>query len=127
MAAEVWMVQAIIRAFKLDAVTRALEQVPGFGGMTVSDCRGFGHEKLGTEEEDRDQPNARRSEEADLSEFKPKIRLEIAVAGRERAEAVAETIARSAHTGRGGDGKVFLWLMSRAIRIRNHGLDEDAL
>ena len=124
--AELWMVQAIIQGFKLDSVTRALEQLPGFGGMTVSDCRGFGHEKLGTEGEDRDRPGGHRPE-ADLTDFKPKIRLEIAIAGWERADAVAETIARSAHTGRGGDGKVFLWLLSRAIRIRNHGLDEDAL
>ena len=126
MAVELWMVQAIIRGFKLDAVTLALEQLPGFGGMTVSDCRGFGHEKLGTEEEDRDQPNARRPE-ADLTDFKPKVRLEIAIAGRERADAVADTIARSAHTGRGGDGKVFLWPITRAIRIRNRSLDESAL
>lgn len=126
MEAELWMVQAIIRGFKLDAVTRALEQLPGFGGMTVSECRGFGHEKLGTEDEDRDNPNNRRPED-NLTDFKPKVRLEVAVAGRERAEAVADAIARSAHTGRGGDGKVFLWPISRAIRIRNHGLDEHAL
>jgi len=124
--AELWMVHAIIQGFKLDAVTRALEQLPGVGGMTVSDCRGFGHEKLKTEEEDRGQPGDRRPE-ADLTDFKPKVRLEIAVAGWERADAVAQAIARSAHTGRGGDGKVFLWLMARAIRIRNYGLDEDAL
>ena len=126
MALELWMVQAIIQAFKLDAVTRALEQVPGFGGMTVSDCRGFGHEKLGMEEEDRAQPGARRPE-ADLTDFKPKVRLEIAIAGRERADAAADAIARSAHTGRGGDGKVFLWPITRAIRIRSFGIDESAL
>ncbi|HKO91843.1 MAG TPA: P-II family nitrogen regulator [Polyangiaceae bacterium] len=126
MAVELWMVQAIIREFKLDAVTRALEQVPGFGGMTVSNCRGFGHEKLGTENEDRDNPGARRPED-DLSEFKPRVRLEIAVIGRERADAVAGTIAESAHTGRGGDGKIFLWPLSRAVRIRNFGEDELAL
>ena len=126
MAAELWMVQAIIQGFRLDAVTRALEQLQGFGGMTVSDCRGFGHEKLGLEDEDRALPDGRKPQ-ADLTDFKPKVRLEIAIAGRERADAVAEAIARSAHTGRGGDGKVFLWPMTRAIRIRNHGLDENAL
>lgn len=126
MAVELWMVQAIIQGFKLDAVTRALEQLPGFGGMTVSDCRGFGHEKLGMEQEDRDQPGARRPE-ADLTDFKPKVRLEIAIAGRERADAVADAIARSAHTGRGGDGKVFLWPVAGAIRIRNYSVDEAAL
>ncbi len=126
MATELWMVVAIIQGFKLDAVTRALQQQSGFGGMTVSDCRGFGHEKLGTEEEDRAQPAARRPE-TDLTDFKPKVRLEIAVAGREHADAVADAIAKSAHTGRGGDGKIFLWSMSRAIRIRSFGLDESAL
>ena len=126
MAVDLWMVQAIIQGFKLEAVTRALEQVAGFGGMTVSDCRGFGHEKLGMEEEDRDQPGGRRPE-ADLTDFKPKVRLEIAIAGRERADAVADAIARSAHTGRGGDGKVFLWPLTRAIRIRSFGVDEAAL
>jgi nitrogen regulatory protein PII len=126
MAAELWMIQAIIQPFKLDAVTRALGQLPGFGGMTVGDCRGFGHEWLGLEAEDRDQPRTR-SADAELLEFKPKLRLEIAVAGRERADAVAETIARSAHTGRGGDGKIFLWPVTRAIRIRSFGTDESAL
>jgi nitrogen regulatory protein PII len=126
MTAGLWLIQAIIQPFKLDAVTRALGQLPGFGGMTVSDCRGFGHERLGLEAEDRDQPSARAAD-ADLLEFKPKLRLEIAVAGRERADAVAQTIARSAHTGRGGDGKIFLWPVTRAIRIRSFGLDESAL
>lgn len=124
MAAELWMVQAIIREFRLDAVTRALEQLPGFSGMTVSDCRGFGQEKLRTE--DADHPGARRPED-DLNDFKPRVRLDVAVAGRERADAVADAIARSAHTGRGGDGKVFLWPLTAAIRIRNYGLDERAL
>lgn len=126
MAVDLWMVQAIIQNFKLEAVTRALEQMPGFGGMTASDCRGFGHEKLGMEEEDRDQPGARRPE-ADLADFKPKVRLDIAIAGRERANTVADAIARSAHTGRGGDGKVFLWPLTHAIRIRSFGVNEAAL
>ena len=126
MATELWMVVAIIQGFKLDAVMRALEQQPGFGGMTVSDCRGFGHEKLGTEEEDRELPGTRRPD-TDLTDFKPKVRLEIAVAGREHADALADAIAKSAHTGRGGDGKIFLWPMSRAIRIRSFAVDESAL
>lgn len=120
------MVEAIIQGFKLDAVTRALEQVPGFGGMTVSDCRGFGHEKLGVEEEDTAE-HAVRPPDADLTDFKPKVRLEVAVTGVDLAQAVADVIARTAHTGRGGDGKVFLWPITRAIRIRNFGVNENAL
>ena len=125
MLADMWMVQAVIQSFKLDAVVRALEQVPGFGGMTVSDCRGFGHERFGPEEEDRGHTEGRLAE--DLSDFKPKVRLEIAVAGRTVADAVIETVANAAHTGRGGDGKIFLWPLSRAVRIRSLGVDERAL
>ena len=124
MPVELWMVQAIVQPFKLDAVTRALERVPGLGGMTVSECRGFGHERLGTEAPDPEHP---RRQDDDLTDFKPRVRLEIAVAGRERADAVAEAIARSAHTGRGGDGKIFLWPLARAIRIRTMATDKDAL
>jgi nitrogen regulatory protein P-II 1 len=55
------------------------------------------------------------------------VRLDIVVAGREQAETIAQVIARSAHTGRGGDGKIFLWPIARAIRIRNFDIDEQAL
>ena len=52
---ELWMVQAVIQPFKLDHVTRALEALSGFSGMTVSRVRGFGREKL----EDRHDANVR--------------------------------------------------------------------
>lgn len=131
--ADLWLIIAIIQPFKVDAVTLALEDIPGFGGMTVSDCRGFGHGKVsdeGAEEtagEDgskRDTISARGSE---IVDFTPKVRLEIAVAGRERADRVVETIGRSAHTGRRGDGKIFALPLSVAVRVRTFDKGASAL
>lgn len=126
-----WMVLAVIQPFKLDAVTLALEAIPGFPGMTVSPCRGFGREKLVDDarpgEGSAGEPGIRaRRHHADLDviDFTEKLKLEIAVAGRDRADAVIETITRTAHTGNRGDGKVFAWPIARAVRVRT--FDEDA-
>ncbi len=121
---ELWMIVAIIQPFKLDAVTLALEGLPGFGGMTVSDCRGFGRGKLGSESEDADRNRPREGEGADLVDFTAKIRLEVGVAGQDRADTVIDAIARAAHTGRKGDGKIVAWPVVRALRIRT--LEEGA-
>lgn len=124
-----WMVVAIIQPFKLDAVTLALERLPGFGGMTVSDCRGFGREKLVPEAEDGEGRASwlKLPGEGGVIDFTPKVRLEVAVAGRRQAEVVVETIARAAHTGRRGDGKVFVWHLVGAVRVRTLEADEGAL
>lgn len=127
MADDLWMVQAIVTDFKLDAVTRALTDVPGFGGMTVSACRGFGHERLGPELEDAGASRPGASAEQELHAFKPRLRVEVVVAGRARADAIVDAIARSAHTGRGGDGKVFAWPITRAVRVRNSAGGTDAV
>lgn len=122
--ADLWLVIAIIQPFKLDSVTLALEDLPGFGGMTVTDCRGFGHGKVtdegvdGAMERSRSAPNATGSVRAEVLDFTPKVRLEIAVAGREGADRIVATIGRAAHTGRRGDGKVFAFPLSAALRIR---------
>lgn len=126
MTDELWMVMAVIQPFKLDTVTRALENVVGFAGMTVSDCRGFGREKLDLSGEREDEAQRYQSE-AGLIDFTSKVRLEIAVAGRENADAVADALLQSAHTGRRGDGKIFLWPIARAVRIRTHEGGADAL
>ncbi len=126
--ADLWMVTAIIQEFKLDAVTLALESLPHFGGMTVSDCRGFGREKLEDEESQGDageQTGPRTG--AGLVDFTPKVRIEIAVAGRERADAILAVIAQTAHTGRRGDGKIFVWKMSDAVRVRTFDVNSRAL
>ena len=126
MAEELWMVMAVIQPFKLDSVTRALENVVGFAGMTVSDCRGFGREKLDSTGE-REGEAQRYQSDAGLIDFTSKVRLEIAVAGRTNADVVADALAQSAHTGRRGDGKVFLWQIASAIRIRTQQAGADAL
>jgi nitrogen regulatory protein PII len=116
------MVTVIIQPFRLDAVTLELEQIAGFGGMTVSDCRGFGHGKV-SDEEDATGSERRRG----LVDFTPKVKLEIAVAGLARANAVVEAIARAAHTGRPGDGKIFLWPIAHALRVRTSDVNAAAL
>ena len=125
-AADLWMVVAIIQPFRLDAVTLALEAMPGFGGITVSDCRGFGHGRVADEAPGREGAAAHRVA-AEVVDFMPKLRVDVAVAGRERADAVVETIAHAAHTGRRGDGKIFLWPVARAVRVRTLEEDRQAL
>lgn len=122
---DLWMVLAVIQEFKLDSVTLALEQLPGFGGMTVSECRGFGQEKL-RDLGSRDS-NAMGPRSIGLIDFTSKMKLEIAVAGQTNADAVVETIARAAHTGRRGDGKIFVWPVSRAVRIRTMETNREAI
>lgn len=145
---DLWMIMAVIQPFKLDAVTLALESLPGFGGMTVSDCRGFGHGK-GIDEEhgvsaEIERSTSRRGIHASgqgaqaesrhstgassaVTDFTRKVRLEVAVFGHNRATAVIEAIARAAHTGRAGDGKVFAWPLSHAVRVRTFAIGTDAL
>lgn len=125
---DLWMVMAIIQEFKLDAVTLALEALPHFGGMTVSDCRGFGREKLEDDAIPGDSGGrADARPEEGLVDFTSKIKLEIAVAGRARADAVLMVIAQTAHTGRRGDGKIFVWRMSEAVRVRTFDVNSRAL
>ncbi|MGH7510491.1 MAG: P-II family nitrogen regulator [Gemmatimonadales bacterium] len=126
MAEELWMVMAVIQPFKLDSVTRALENVVGFAGMTVSDCRGFGREKLDSTGEREDEAQRYQSD-AGLIDFTSKVRLDIAVAGQENADAVAEALLQSAHTGRRGDGKIFLWPLTRVVRVRTAEQNAEAL
>jgi len=123
MADDIWMIEAIIQPFKLDAVTLALEELPEFPGMTVSDCRGFGQEKLAESEQfHAPAPDAgllrRRRGDSDFVDFTTKSKVEIVVAGRAAADVIAETIVAAAHTGRRGDGKIFMWPLSRVVRIR---------
>lgn len=129
-----WMVLAIIQPFRLDAVTLALECILGFGGMTVSSCRGFGREKVADDaprgEGKGDASGAhprRRGMDLGVTDFTEKVKLEIAVVGRDRAEAVIRTVARAAHTGNRGDGKIFAWPIARAVRVGTFDQDARAL
>jgi nitrogen regulatory protein PII len=122
--ADLWMVQAIIQPFKLDQVTRALEAIAGFSGMTVSSGRGFGREKLEDRQAAANAPGGRSPRET-IEEFTEKVRLDIVLTGRRRADDVVAVIARAAHTGNRGDGKIFVWPLTRVVRVRT--LEENEL
>ena len=110
-------VKAIIQQFKLSSVTRALQEISGFPGMTVSDCRGFGKEK-GKEGPHR--------VVEDLIDYIPKVRIEIMI-NDSMADVVVDTIAKAAHTGNPGDGKGFVYDIERAVRIKTFEQGEEAL
>lgn len=128
---DMWMIEALIQPFKLESVTLALARVPGFGGMTVSDCRGFGRGKLAADaiatESGKTGESRRGGSELGLVDYTDKTRIEVAVATRQTADAVVDAIAQSAHTGRPGDGKIFVWPISRAVRVRTFQADQGAL
>ena len=110
------MVMAIIKPFKLDDVREALAEV-GVTGITVTEVKGFGRQKGHTE--------LYRGAEY-VVDFLPKLKLEVAATG-EQVDAVVEAILQSAGTGKIGDGKIFVWELERAVRIRTGELDGDAL
>ncbi|NUR33915.1 MAG: P-II family nitrogen regulator [Gemmatimonadaceae bacterium] len=130
---DLWMVLAIIQPFKLDAVVLALEALPGFGGMTVSPCRGFGHVTLTPDGRAvtpmaSGGPSGQRGWTDDgLMDFTGKIKLEIAVPGGDHVGEIINTIARTAHTGNPGDGMVFAWQLARAVRVRTFEAGRQAL
>jgi nitrogen regulatory protein P-II 1 len=101
-------VEAIIQPSKLDAVKDVLLEI-GVEGMTISDVRGHGRQKGHTEH------YRGREYTVDLL---PKIKLELVLPD-ERVEEVVSAILRSAATGKIGDGKIFLYKVDEAIRIRN--------
>jgi len=110
------MITAIIKPFKLDDVRDALADI-GVAGMTVTEVRGFGRQKGHTE--------LYRGAEY-VVDFLPKLKLEVAVPD-ERAEAVVETIAEAALSGRIGDGKIFVFDLESALRIRTGEEGDQAL
>ncbi len=110
------LIMAVIKPFKLDAVRTALTEL-GVEGMTVSEVKGFGRQKGQTE--------VYRGAEYNV-EFVPKVRLEIVVDD-QRAERVIEAVAQASHTGKIGDGKIFVYDIDQAIRIRTGETGDDAL
>jgi nitrogen regulatory protein P-II 1 len=109
-------VEAIIQPFKLEEVKEALKAI-GVDGMTVSEVRGHGRQK-GHKEVYRGQEY-----QVDLL---PKVKLELVIADA-RLEEVVRTITQAARTGKIGDGKVFIYDVAEAIRIRNDDRGESAL
>ena len=110
------LVMAIIKPFKLDDVRDALTPL-GVQGLTVSEVKGFGRQKGQTE--------IYRGAEYHVS-FLPKVKIEVAVP-EAMVDQVVEAITRSAHTGKIGDGKIFVLAVERAVRIRTGETDDDAL
>ncbi|WP_294089149.1 P-II family nitrogen regulator [Actinobacillus minor] len=107
---------AIIKPFKLDDVREALSNV-GISGMTVTEVKGFGRQLGHTE-------SYRGAEYA--VDFLPKIKIGLVVTD-EMVEEVIEAILKSAHTGKVGDGKIFVAPIEQVIRIRTGERDEDAV
>jgi len=110
------IIMAIIKPFKLDEVRDALTKI-GVQGLTVTEVKGYGRQKGHTE--------IYRGAEYAVS-FLPKIKLEIACAGNQ-VEKVIETISSAAKTGQIGDGKIFVFPLDHAVRIRTGETDAAAL
>ena len=110
------LVAAIIKPFKLDDVREALSGI-GVQGITVTEVKGFGRQKGHTE--------LYRGAEY-VVDFLPKVKLEIAVDD-SLVDKVVEAIRTTANTGKIGDGKIFIYDLERAIRIRTGEIGSSAL
>jgi nitrogen regulatory protein P-II 2 len=110
------LVVAIIKPFKLDEVREALTPL-GVQGLTATEVKGFGRQKGQTE--------IYRGAEYQVS-FLPKTKIEVAVPS-EQVDAVVEAIIRAAQTGKIGDGKIFVFDLESAVRIRTGETNEAAL
>ena len=110
------LVTAIIKPFKLDDVREALAEV-GVQGVTVTEVKGFGRQKGHTE--------LYRGAEY-VVDFLPKVKLEAGVDDN-TVESVIEAITKAAHTGKIGDGKIFVTALEQAIRIRTNESGSEAL
>ena len=110
------MINAIIKPFKLDDVREAISEI-GVEGITVSEVKGFGRQKGHTE--------LYRGAEYQV-DFLPKVKLEIAV-NDDVVERLVETISKAAYTGKIGDGKIFVYDLEQAVRIRTGEQDTEAI
>ena len=109
-------IEAIVKPFKLDEVKEALQEV-GLQGITVTEAKGFGRQKGHTE--------LYRGAEY-VVDFLPKVKIEV-VCPDDFAEKAIEAIRTAAQTGRIGDGKIFVYSIEQAIRIRTGEFGDDAL
>ncbi|MGA8447988.1 MAG: P-II family nitrogen regulator [Roseiarcus sp.] len=110
------IVMAIIKPFKLEEVRDALTAI-GVHGLTVTEVKGYGRQKGHTE--------IYRGAEYAVS-FLPKLKIEVAV-NADVADKVVEAIVAAARTGQIGDGKIFVYDLDSAVRIRTGEKDKDAL
>ncbi len=109
-------IEAFIKPFKLDDVVDALSEI-GVEGISITEARGFGRQKGRTE--------IYRGAEY-VVDFLPKIKLEIVV-NDSLLKTALEAIKNAAHTGKVGDGKVFVFDVESALRIRTGETDENAI
>jgi nitrogen regulatory protein P-II 1 len=109
-------IEAVIQPFKLDEVKEALKAI-GIDGMTISEVRGHGHQKGHKE--------IYRGQEYNV-DLLPKVKLEMVVPD-SRSDETIKTLSAAARTGKIGDGKIFVYDVAEAIRIRNDDRGESAL
>ncbi|MCY1706674.1 P-II family nitrogen regulator [Pannonibacter sp. SL95] len=110
------IVMAIIKPFKLDEVRDALTSI-GIQGLTVTEVKGYGRQKGHTE--------IYRGAEYAVS-FLPKLKVEVAVPS-EAVDKVVDAITSAAKTGQIGDGKIFVYSIEQAVRIRTGETENEAL
>ena len=110
------IVMAVIKPFKLDEVRDALTAI-GVHGMTVTEVKGYGRQKGHTE--------IYRGTEYAVS-FLPKLKIEVAVAS-DQVDKIIKAITGAAKTGQIGDGKIFVYGLDHAVRIRTGETDAAAL
>lgn len=110
-------IEAVIKPFKLEEVKDALVEL-GIEGMTISEVKGYGRQQGHTE--------LYRGAEY-VVEFIPKVKIELVVSSEEFAETAIKVIQETAHTGKIGDGKIFVSDISKVVRIRTGEEDTDAL
>jgi nitrogen regulatory protein P-II 2 len=110
------IVMAIIKPFKLEEVRDALTSI-GVHGLTVTEVKGYGRQKGHTE--------IYRGAEYAVS-FLPKLKIEVGVDAK-MVDQVIEAITAAARTGQIGDGKIFVYGLDSAVRIRTGEKDADAL
>jgi len=109
-------IEAIIKPFKLDEVKEALNEI-GLQGLTVTEAKGFGRQKGHTE--------LYRGAEY-VVDFLPKVKIELVIEDT-LVERAIEAIQQAAHTGRIGDGKIFVTPVEEAVRIRTGERGSDAI
>ncbi|MCW8812716.1 MAG: P-II family nitrogen regulator [Ignavibacteriaceae bacterium] len=109
-------IEAIIRPFKLEEVKEALVE-EGIRGLTISEVRGYGRQKGHTE--------TYRGSEYRI-EFVPKIKIEVVVED-SKVEKIVDAILKTAKSGQVGDGKIFIYNVEDAVRIRTGESGKDAL
>ncbi len=109
-------IEAVIKPFKLEEVREALSEI-GINGLTVTEVKGFGRQKGHTE--------LYRGAEYTI-DFLPKVKLELVVSD-DILDSAMDAIVKAAHTGKIGDGKIFVTTVEQALRIRTGETGEEAV